>query len=129
MREIYLRGFDICIRESDPVSLMTSYNLLNGVHTSERRDLVTDILRDEFGFDGMVMTDWVIGNGMLLNKDSVYGIPDPAVVAAAGHSLFMPGCRLDHRNMMAGLKNGRVTREQLIENAAWLMHVAHRLGK
>jgi hypothetical protein len=50
-------------------------------------------------------------------------------VAAAGHSLFMPGCRLDHKNMMAGLKKGRVTREQLIENAAWLMHVAHRLGK
>ena len=129
MREIYLRGFEICIRESDPVSLMTSYNLLNGVHTSERRDLVTDILRDEFGFDGLVMTDWVIGNGTLLNKKSVYGIPDPAVVAAAGHSLFMPGCRLDHKNMMAGLKKGRVTREQLIENAAWLMHVAHRLGK
>ena len=129
MREIYLRGFEICIRESDPVSLMTSYNLLNGVHTSERRDLVTDILRDEFGFDGMVMTDWVIGNGMLLHKASKYGIPDPAVVAAAGHSLFMPGCRKDYKDMMDGLKAGRVTREQLIENAAWLMHAAHRLGK
>lgn len=129
MREIYLRGFEICIREADPVSVMTSYNLLNGTHTSERRDLVTDILRDEFGFDGVVMTDWVIGDGMLLDKKSVYGIPDPALVAAAGHSLFMPGCRKDLKDMFNGIKAGKVTREQLAENASWLIHAAHRLGK
>ena len=129
MREIYLRGFAICIKESDPVALMTSYNLLNGTHTSERYDLVTDILRDEYGFDGMVMTDWIIGDGMLLSKDSKYWTPDPAVVAASGHSLFMPGCRKDHREMMAGIKKGLVSREQLIENASWLMHAAGRLGK
>ena len=129
MREIYLRGFEICIREADPMAVMTSYNLLNGIHTSERRDLVTDILRDEFGFDGIVMTDWVIGGDILLNKDSAYGTPDPALVAASGHSLFMPGCRKDHRDMMAGLKKGTVTREQLIENASWLLHTAKKLGK
>lgn len=129
MREIYLRGFEICIRESDPAALMTSYNLLNGTHTSERRDLNTDILRDEFGFEGVVMTDWVIGGDFLLAKGSAYGTPDPALVAASGHSLFMPGTKKDHKELMTGLKNGTVTREQLAENASWLIRLARRLGK
>ena len=129
MREIYLRGFEICVRESDPAAVMTSYNLLNGVHTCESRELVTAVLRDEMGFDGLVMTDWWVGGDMLLNRKSKYGTPDPALVAASGHSLFMPGCRKDLRRIMAGLKKGTVTRKQLEENAFWLMHVAGRLGK
>ena len=129
LREIYLRGFDICVRESDPAAVMTSYNLLNGVHTCESRELVTAVLRDEMGFDGLVMTDWWVGGDMLLNRKSKYGTPDPALVAASGHSLFMPGCRKDLRRIMAGLKKGTVTRKQLEENAFWLLHVAGRLGK
>lgn len=129
LREIYLRGFEICIRESDPAALMTSYNLINGTHTSERRDLNVDILRDEFGFDGIVMTDWVVAGDLLLAKGSEYGTPDAALVAAAGHSLFMPGSRKDHREIMAGIKKGTVTREQLVENASWLIRLARRLGK
>ena len=57
MREIYLRGFCIAVKESQPHALMTSYNLINGIHTSERRDLIEDILRAEFGYQGIVMTD------------------------------------------------------------------------
>ena len=129
LREIYLRGFEICIRESDPMALMTSYNLINGTHTSESRGLVTAVLRDEFGFDGLVMTDWVVGGDFLLYKDSKYGMPDAALVAESGHSLFMPGCRKDLREILAGLKDGRLTREQLVTNASWLLHVADRLGK
>ena len=79
MREIYLRGFEICVRESDPLSVMTSYNLLNGTHTSESGALVTALLRDEFGFDGLVMTDWVVGGDLLLSKGSKYGTPDAAI--------------------------------------------------
>ena len=59
MREIYLKGFGICVRESQPKAVMTSYNLLNGTHTAESRGLVMDILRAEFGYQGIVMTDWV----------------------------------------------------------------------
>ena len=129
MREIYLKGFEICIKESDPAALMTSYNLLNGTHTSENRALVTCILRDEFGFDGLVMTDWVVGGDLLLSKGSRYGTPDAALVAVSGHSLFMPGCRKDLREIMSGLKKGTVTKEQLAENAGWLLHVIDRLGK
>jgi len=129
MREIYLKGFEICIKESDPAALMTSYNLLNGTHTSEKRALVTCILRDEFGFDGLVMTDWIVGGNLLLERGSRHGTPDAALVAASGHSLFMPGSRKDLREIMSGLKKGTVTREQLIENAGWLLHVIDRLGK
>ena len=128
LREIYLKGFGICIRESDPMSIMTSYNLLNGEHTSESREL-TEILRTEFGFDGLIMTDWIIGGDFLLAKDSAYGVPDPALVAAAGCSLFMPGGKKDYKQIISGLKDGTVTEEQLRENAGWILHVLERLGK
>ena len=128
LREIYLKGFGICVREADPVSVMTSYNLLNGEHTSESKAL-TEILRSEYGFDGLIMTDWVIGGDMLLAKGSKYGTPDAARVAAAGCSLFMPGDKKDYRQIIAGLKDGTVTERQLRENAGWLLRVMERLGK
>ncbi|MBQ1521406.1 MAG: glycoside hydrolase family 3 C-terminal domain-containing protein [Erysipelotrichaceae bacterium] len=128
LREIYLKGFGICIKEADPAAVMTSYNLLNGTHTSESHALTTEYLRDEVGFKGLVMTDWVIGGGML-TKDPKYPAPDAAKEAAAGGSLFMPGSKNDYEQIIAGLKNEKVTREQLMINATWLLKVSERLHK
>ena len=125
MREIYLRGFEIAVRESQPHALMTSYNLLNGVHTSERRDLIEDILRAEFGYRGIVMTDWIIA--VMTGKSKKYAAPDAAKIAAAGNDLTMPGGMGDLKAMKRGLKKGVVTRRQLQINAARVARMAKRL--
>ena len=125
MREIYLKGFGIAVKESQPHALMTSYNLLNGIHTSERGDLIGDILRDEFGFEGIVMTDWIVG-ALNFGKKK-YPAPNAARIAAAGGDLVMPGCSGDLKTMLAGLKEGLVTRRQLMDNATRVLRMARKL--
>ena len=127
LREIYLRGFGICVRESQPHALMTSYNLLNGTHTSERRGILERVLRREFGFAGIVMTDWVIA--AMRSRNSKHGSPNPALVAAAGNDLFMPGGRKDLKAILAGLAARKVTRKQLNINATRVYHMAKKLVK
>ena len=117
MREIYLKGFEICVRDSQPAAVMTSYNLLNGVHTSENRSLIEDILRDEYGFKGIVMTDWVVSMN-ITDRDSIYPDPQACNVVTAGGDLFMPGCKSDFDSVRKALDEGRVTRQQLMINAA-----------
>lgn len=128
MREIYLKGFEICVKESQPYALMTSYNLLNGVHTSERRDLTEDILRCEWGYEGIVMTDWVIGGGML-TKDAKYAAPHAGKVAAAGGDVFMPGSKSDYEQVLEALQTGILSREQLEINASRIYRMAKRLAE
>ena len=129
MREIYLKGFGICVRESQPKAVMTSYNLLNGVHTAERRDLIEEILRCEFGFEGIVMTDWVVADGAMNRKEDIYPKVKPQLTAAAGSDLFMPGCKKDLKNMLKGLSDGSVTREQLQINATRVYRMGKELSK
>lgn len=126
LREIYLRGFGICVREAQPCALMTSYNLINGVHTSESRELTEDILRSEFGFEGIVMTDWVVGGSFLYNSKK-YPMPNAGKVAAAGGDLFMPGSKGDWKRCMKQLKSGVLSRRQLEINATRILHMARRL--
>ena len=125
MREIYLRGFEIAVKESQPHALMTSYNLLNGVHTSERRDLIEDVLRAEFGYRGIVMSDWIIATMYGGNKK--YPAPHAARNAAAGNDLTMPGGKGDFKAMMKGLRSGLVTRRQLAVNATRICRMAKKL--
>ena len=126
LREIYLRGFAICVRQTQPHAVMTSYNLLNGRHTSERRDLIGDFLRSECGFEGIVMTDWLVMLGML-SKGAKYPAPAAAEIAAAGGDLVMPGGKSDCDNILEGLSSGKLTREQLQINATRILHMAKKL--
>lgn len=128
MREIYLRGFEICVKEVQPYALMTSYNLLNGQHTSESRGLIENILRCEWGFDGLVMTDWVTATGTL-SKNAKYLAPKASRVAAAGGNLFMPGSKEDWNDILSALKAGTLSREQLYINASKVHEIAKKLVK
>ena len=119
MREIYLRGFEICVKKSQPKAVMTSYNLLNGTHTSEHRGLIEDILRAEFGFKGIVMTDWVME--VMTSSKSVYRNALADKVAKAGGELFMPGTKKDYNRVLTALKDGSLTRQQLEINASRLL--------
>ena len=126
LREIYLKGFGLCVQESQPCAVMTSYNLINGVHTSESRELTEDILRGEFGFQGIVMTDWVVGGSLMYNSRR-YPMPNAGKVALAGGDLFMPGSKADYDRCMAMVRSGELPRYQLELNATRVLRMARRL--
>ena len=98
LREIYLKGFEIVVKESDPWTIMSSYNLINGHRASENKDLLTGILRDEWGFKGIVTTDW-------WTRGEHYK------EAKAGNDIKM-GCGYPDRLLMA-LEKGLITREEI----------------
>ncbi|MBO4781051.1 MAG: beta-glucosidase-related glycosidase, partial [Lachnospiraceae bacterium] len=123
---IYLRGYEICVKEAQPATVMSSYNLLNGVHTNERRDLLEDILRKEFGFTGIVMTDWIIG--AVPNCGTKHPKSDASRIAAAGGEIVMPGCKDDYDSMTAALNDGSLTREQLEINATRLIKMIRSIS-
>ena len=100
-------------------SVMTSYNLLNGTHTSEHRGLIEDILRSEFGFKGVVMTDWVMT--VMTDSRSVHRNALSDEVAKAGGELFMPGNKKDYERVLKALKDGSLSRKQLEVNASRLI--------
>ena len=90
LREIYLRGFEICVREADPWTIMSSYNLINGSHTSVSYELLTELLRNEWGFKGAVTTDWGVhsrhSDEVLAGNDIKMGDGEPEELKAAFES-------------------------------------------
>ena len=130
LREIYLKGFERCIREENPHCLMTSYNLLNGVHTAENADILKTVLRGEWGWRGLVMTDWIIG--ALNDKNSAYRPTRPAPTIKAGNDLFMPGSEGDCRGILQALKGKSrdfsLTRADLELCAAHIVETVRRLS-
>ena len=111
IREIYLKGFEIAVREAQPKSIMTSYNLINGEHTANSYDLINAIARDEWGFAGIVMTDWGTTGGM--NFGGVpfkYGNSFASGCVKAGNDLTMPGSEADVNDILdaLGKKEGEV---------------------
>ena len=127
LRQIYLRGFEICIREAQPCAVMTSYNLINGDHSSETRSLIEGFLRSECGFEGIVMTDWVIAI-MSAFGEHKYREAQAGWVAKAGGDLFMPGSRSDLEDILKARENGSLTRQQLKESASRVISMARRLS-
>ena len=125
LRELYLRGFGICVRESAPAAVMTSYNLINGEHSSERRDLIDKILRSEFGFRGIVMSDWILP--MAQGKSKKYKAPDAGKIAAAGGDLTMPGSKNDQKAILRALKRRKLSHIQLRLNASRVIRLAREL--
>ena len=104
LREIYLRGFEICVREGNALSVMTSYNRVNGVYAPNSYDLCTKALRNEWGFDGVVMTDWFATNE---------GQASNAVAMKAGNDLIMPGGNYHKKALKKELDAGVCSEEDL----------------
>ena len=127
LREIYLKGFGIAVRKSQPKAVMTSYNLINGVHTAEHKGMINDVLKSEFGYEGIVMTDWTIAN-YATEKGCIHPVAKAPNVIMAGGDLFMPGSKSDYEDVAAALKEGKVTREQMQINASRTARMAKMLA-
>ena len=97
-REIYLRGFEIAVRESNPWTVMASYNKINGTYSMGNHDLLTKILRDDWGFKGIVMTDWIGIREGLRTIDEVH----------AGNDLMEPGQQRQSEEIVKGVKDGQL---------------------
>lgn len=128
LREIYLFGFEKVIKEAAPAALMTSYNLINKVHSSECYDLINDILRCEMNYQGLVMTDW-IQTGQIYNKGSVYPSASATKDILAGVNLCMPGGKPDIKDLNKSLKQGVISRDKLEENASIILDFIQKFSE
>ena len=113
LREIYLKGFEICVKTADPWTVMCSYNLLNGVRISENRELLTDILRDEWNYGGIVITDWY-----------TYGVQYAEI--AAGVDVKM-GCGMPEHTMQM-LQEGKLSHERVKNSARRVLEMLLKLA-
>ena len=98
LREIYLKGFEIAVKESVPMAIMTSYNLINGIHAANNKYLCTEVARNEWDYEGLIMTDWA----------TTHNGPECTASGCmrAGNDIIMPGCSGDHENIKKELEEG-----------------------
>ena len=115
-RELYLKGFEIAVRESQPWAVMTSYNKINGTYAPENATLIDSILRQEWGFEGMVMTDW--GGGR-----------DAVATVQAGNDLLMPGSANQIKSIIEAVQNGTLDEKVIDRNVARILAFIARSPK
>lgn len=120
LREIYLRGFEIAVKESAPAAIMSSYNLVNGVHAANSYDLCTTITRDEWGYTGVIMSDW---NTTVPEDGSI-----PWKCTAAGNDIIMPGNAGDAENIQNAWKRGLLSEEKIRCSAGRVLRLIRRLS-
>ena len=121
LREIYLRGFEIAVKESAPAAIMSSYNLINGVHAANSRDLCTVVAREEWGFQGVIMSDW---NTTVPEDGSI-----PWKCAAAGNDIIMPGNCDDDENIRQAYAQGELTEKEIRECAGRIIALVKKLSE
>ena len=111
LRELYLKGFEMAVRRSEPWTLMSSYNLINGVYAQGNKDLLTTVLRDEWGYKGIVMTDWIGKRPKLPTEQEV----------AAGNDLMMPGYPAQAEDIVKAVKEGRIDIKDVDRNVRHML--------
>lgn len=110
MREIYLKGFEIIVKRSQPWTIMSSYNKVNGTYVPESKVLITDILREDWNYQGLVMTDWFGGNNA----------PD---MIAAGNDLLEPGTNQQWKALKEAAENGTLSNEAIDTSARRILRL------
>lgn len=116
LREIYLKGFEIAVKEAQPWTIMSSYNYINGEHASQSYRLLTEILRNEWGFEGVVVSDWGAGY-------------DEAAQIRAGNDLIQPGYNHNYYNLLKAVKDGSLSMEDLDRSVKRILQLALKTNR
>ena len=120
LREIYFRGFEIAVKESAPAALMSSYNLINGVHAANSKDLCNILAREEWGFEGVIMSDW---NTTVPKDGSI-----PWKCGEAGNDIIMPGNTEDDKNIREAYAKGDLPEKTIRECAGRILNMIKALS-
>lgn len=119
LREIYFRGFEIVVKQSTPVAIMSSYNRINGIHAANNYDICTTVVREEWGFDGVIMSDW---NTTVPEDGSI-----PWQCVAAGNDIIMPGNFKDAESIYKAYVQGKLSEEEIRICAGRVLEMISRL--